>query len=99
MVLVNRSALSIDKRSLTAVLSTSKTPRSAPGEQVGRDHGGIDPADRFLLFDRPRPNLRVHHAQHGLVIGIDRHHAVAEKPKRLAVAHRPQVAPSAIAGR
>src|SRR5216683_3018615 len=70
-------------------------------EPIAGDRRRLDPAYGFLLLDRPvppcrhrlgrpGPDARVHDTQQGLVLGIDRHHRMAEKARRLTVAGRSQ---------
>src|SRR5215470_11002876 len=77
-------------------------------EKIGSSCRPLDPSERFLVLDRPRPTLArllgwprpdvgMHHAEHRLRIDIDRHHAMAEKTRRLPVACRSKTSPPAIA--
>ena len=84
------------------MISCAAVPRRSPAIAER-----LDPADRFLLFNRARParprrlggacpDARMHDAEQRLVVDIDRYHRMTEKTRRFAVAGRSETPPPAM---
>src|SRR6202163_3650201 len=76
-------------------------------EKIASSSRCLNPADGFLVLDRQRParfrpllrsrpDACVQYAEQCLVIDIDCHHHMAEKPRRYPVPGRPEIVPLAM---